>query len=102
MVTHPFPYLLKQERNRRRWSQQDLANALKVSRVTVSRWETGEHRPIPYWRERICKLFNKETEEFFRSHPLVTLSKWSKVILVWHAPPRCSVRAQPVHQPAVP
>ncbi len=65
MVTHPFPYLLKQERNRRRWSQQDLANALKVSRVTVSRWETGEHRPIPYWRERICKLFNKETEEFF-------------------------------------
>ncbi|PHD62755.1 helix-turn-helix transcriptional regulator, partial [Bacillus toyonensis] len=36
-----FSERLKEEREKRNWSQNDLAEKLHVSRQSVSKWETG-------------------------------------------------------------
>ncbi len=35
----------KEEREKRNWSQNDLAEKLHVSRQSVSKWETGKNYP---------------------------------------------------------
>lgn len=37
--------IIRAERNRRKWTQAQLADAAKVSKQTVSRWETGRDEP---------------------------------------------------------
>ncbi len=54
---------LRQERIQRNWRQRDLANLLGITPVTVSRWERGSQQPSPYFREKLCALFGKKTEE---------------------------------------
>ncbi|SRR6266699_2382185 len=65
MPTNQFPLLLKRERQLRGWSQQDVANALEIARVTVARWESGEAIPALYLRGPLCELFGRRIEEFF-------------------------------------
>src|SRR5690348_4346929 len=65
MVTPQFSSLLKQERERRGWTQKVLAETVGVTRVTVSRWESGVTIPPLYARRKICTLFNKTMEELF-------------------------------------
>jgi DNA-binding XRE family transcriptional regulator len=40
-----FSERLKQEREKRNWSQNDLAEKIHVSRQSVSKWETGKNYP---------------------------------------------------------
>ena len=54
---------LRQERVRRNWRQQDLADHLGTSVVTVQRWERGSHCPSAYFRIKLCALFGKSAEE---------------------------------------
>ena len=54
---------LKQERELRGWSQARVANEIGTDATTVSRWERGLFSPTPYFRERLCALFNKNAEE---------------------------------------
>ncbi len=49
-------------RNSKHWSQQELADQLAITPVTVSRWETGVNRPSQYFRMRLCQLFNRTPE----------------------------------------
>lgn len=51
---------LRAERIARNWSQRDVAEHLGVTVVTISRWERGIHAPGPYFRLRLCTLFNKD------------------------------------------
>jgi len=60
MVIDRFPHLLRQERGRRGWSQQNLAEELKTTRVTITRWESGTTMPSLYCRRQICELFHKQ------------------------------------------
>ena len=53
-------YNLRKERN---ISQEDLANALDVSRQTVSKWETGESMPDFNKIQPICDYFGITTDE---------------------------------------
>lgn len=53
----------------RGWSQRDVADALQrldidaglapcaVSEDLISRWECGKRKPSPYYRKRLCVLF---------------------------------------------
>jgi DNA-binding XRE family transcriptional regulator len=50
---------LKQERLLRGWSQIYVANALGTDGYTVNRWERGRARPSPYFRQKLCELFEK-------------------------------------------
>ncbi|MGH2507327.1 MAG: tetratricopeptide repeat protein [Ktedonobacteraceae bacterium] len=54
---------LRQERVRRNWRQQDLAEQLGTTVVTVKRWERGSQQPSAYFRLKLCALFDKSAEE---------------------------------------
>jgi transcriptional regulator with XRE-family HTH domain len=46
-------------RQQRHWTQLDLANALNVSRETISRWERGIKEPHPAWMRLVRNLLEK-------------------------------------------
>jgi transcriptional regulator with XRE-family HTH domain len=54
---------LRQERIRHNWRQQDLADQLGTTAVTVRRWERGSQQPSAYFRIKLCALFGKSSEE---------------------------------------
>lgn len=39
------------------FTREGLANILGVSWITIYRWERGDNSPNPYFRRRLCKLF---------------------------------------------
>ena len=57
---------LKVLRAERGWSQENLANALEVSRQTVNALETGRYDPSLPLAFRLAKLFGKRIEEIFQ------------------------------------
>jgi len=59
------------ERKRRQWSQQEVADRLGTTRINISRWEQGQTTPGPYFRAKLCELFGK------RPHELGLLNKQS-------------------------
>jgi len=54
---------LKRIRELRGWSQENLAEKIGTTQKIVSRWERGESTPVPYYRQRLCKLFEKNAAE---------------------------------------
>src|SRR5215472_6150534 len=61
-VTHPTS-VLRQERIRRNWRQQDLAEQLGTTVVTVKRWERGSQLPSAYFRTKLCLLFSMSAQD---------------------------------------
>lgn len=55
--------ILKGEREQRGWSQARLAELIGTDAATVSRWERGYATPSPYFREHLCRLFEKSTQD---------------------------------------
>jgi len=51
------------ERERRNWTQEQVANQIGSTPLNVGRWERGEAFPRPYTRRKLCILFNKSAEE---------------------------------------
>lgn len=58
-----FKTQLRQERIRRNWRQQDLADELGTTVTTVKRWERGSQQPSAYFCTKLCTLFGKSAEE---------------------------------------
>lgn len=54
---------LIEERKQRGWSQKNLADLVGTTRHNVSRWETGQTTPSPYFRAKLCVLFEKNWKE---------------------------------------
>jgi transcriptional regulator with XRE-family HTH domain len=54
---------LRQERERRSWSQQDVADKVGTTQLTVGRWERGITMPGPYYRQKLCEIFEKTAQE---------------------------------------
>ncbi|HKX91976.1 MAG TPA: helix-turn-helix transcriptional regulator [Sphingomicrobium sp.] len=54
-------------RAQRRWSQQDLAERLEVSRQSVNAIETGKYDPSLPLAFRIAELFERQIEDVFAS-----------------------------------
>jgi WD40 repeat protein len=52
-----FHTQLRDERERRGWSRNYVAEQLEVDVATIGRWERGERLPYPHYRQRICALF---------------------------------------------
>ena len=55
----PWKDRLRQERIRRNWRQQELANQLGTTVSTIQRWERGSQQPSAYFRIKLCALFGK-------------------------------------------
>ncbi len=62
-ASHNPKQQLKAERLRRGWSQQEMAEKMEVSVVTINRWERGTTKPSPYFRLKLCALFGKSAIE---------------------------------------
>jgi tetratricopeptide (TPR) repeat protein/transcriptional regulator with XRE-family HTH domain len=54
-------HLLRKAREERGMSEADLAEAIKVSKVTISRWERGLASPRTYYYIRLCDALGKAT-----------------------------------------
>lgn len=60
-----FQRILRRERTRRALSQQDVAEQVGTTAVNISRWERGSNTPTPYFRRKLCELFEMRLEELF-------------------------------------
>ncbi|SFB50630.1 DNA-binding transcriptional regulator, XRE-family HTH domain [Cohnella sp. OV330] len=62
-----FGEKLKTERNRKGWSQEELAEKLYVSRQAVSKWENGQNYPSIEIIIKVSDLFELTIDELLRS-----------------------------------
>ena len=68
--------LLREARLARGWSQEELAERLGTTFVTISRWENGVTTPTLYFRPLLCEVFGKTMTEL----GLVPPSNGSRVV----------------------
>ena len=62
--------MLRRERERRGWSQEQVANAIGVTRVSVHRLETGKTKPSYDVLVKLLDLFGyKDPRELFAEAP---------------------------------
>ncbi len=54
---------LRQHRIARNWRQQEVADQLGTSLVTVQRWERGIQQPSAYFRVKLSALFGVSAQE---------------------------------------
>src|SRR3989440_12674905 len=59
----PFHEQLRYEREKRGWSQADLAEKVNCDTKTIGRWESGDSIPRPYYRQLLCEILGKNAEE---------------------------------------
>jgi transcriptional regulator with XRE-family HTH domain len=62
-----FSERLKKEREKRNWSQNELAEKIHVSRQSVSKWETGKNYPSIEVIIHLSDLFSITIDELLRS-----------------------------------
>ncbi|ARX65021.1 helix-turn-helix domain-containing protein [Bacillus thuringiensis] len=67
-----FSERLKEEREKRNWSQNDLAEKLYVSRQSVSKWETGKNYPSIEIIIHLSDLFGITIDELLRGDEELT------------------------------
>ena len=67
-----FSELLKEEREKRNWSQSDLSEKIHVSRQSVSKWETGKNYPSIEIIIHLSDLFGITIDELLRSDEELT------------------------------
>ncbi|SRR6266487_403500 len=56
-------YLLRNMREKQGLTQEELAEELGITRVTVSRWESGVTVPNRYFRKKLSNLYNMSIDE---------------------------------------
>ena len=62
-MTKPSPnFHLQRARESRNWSQKDVASKIGSTVGNVSRWERRVTSPSPYYRRKLCDLFDEEAE----------------------------------------
>ncbi|WP_442962166.1 helix-turn-helix domain-containing protein [Pseudogracilibacillus sp. SE30717A] len=62
-----FGEKIKREREKRGWSQEDLAEKIYVSRQSISKWETGKNYPSIEVIINLSDLFDITIDELLRS-----------------------------------
>ena len=55
--------LLRKAREYKRWTQEDVAEKIGTTNVTISRWENGATFPGRFYRTKLCDIFDKTPEE---------------------------------------
>ena len=56
-------YLLRNMREGQGWTQEELAEKIGTTGVTISRWESGVTFPSRYFRKRLSTLYGKSIQE---------------------------------------
>lgn len=65
-------HLLRYARQEQGWSQQRVAEQIGTTEDVISRWERGTRVPGPYYREKLCQLFQRSARDlgFLRVSPV--------------------------------
>ncbi|HEV2654814.1 MAG TPA: helix-turn-helix domain-containing protein, partial [Ktedonobacteraceae bacterium] len=56
---------LRRERERVGWTQEQLAGEIDTSPASINRWEHDKTFPRAYYREQLCRVFDKSLDELF-------------------------------------
>jgi tetratricopeptide (TPR) repeat protein len=56
---------LRYERQRLNWSQEELAQVIGTTSLSINRWEHDKALPRPHYRAELCRLFNKSADTLF-------------------------------------
>lgn len=59
-----FGQVLKSWRMAEEWKQEDLAKKVGITKMAISKLETGKMMPAPKTLKRIAKVFNVDVEMF--------------------------------------
>ena len=63
--------LMRQQREKRHWTQTELARMLGATYLSVCRWENGTTTPSLYYRKQLCEIFQLSAEELGLTSPSV-------------------------------
>lgn len=70
-----FGEKIQKLRNENKWTQEQLAEKLYVSRTAVSKWESGKGYPNIDSLKDIAKLFNKTIDDLLSSEEIIDIAK---------------------------
>jgi len=98
----PVAQRLREERLHHRWSQQELADHLGTTAVTISRWENGVSKPSPYFRLKLAQLFGKPIDEFVETSDRENIDEAQRDGVPQDFLPRTVVDATVTDQPLLP
>ena len=70
-----FGEKIQKLRNEKKWTQEQLAEKLYVSRTAVSKWESGKGYPNIDSLKDIAKLFSKTIDELLSSEEIIDIAK---------------------------
>ena len=70
-----FGEKIQKLRNENKWTQEQLAEKLYVSRTAISKWESGKGYPNIDSLKDIAKLFNKTIDELLSSEEIIDIAK---------------------------
>lgn len=70
-----FGEKIQKLRNENKWTQEQLAEKLYVSRTAVSKWESGKGYPNIDSLKEIAKLFNITIDELLSSEEIIDIAK---------------------------
>ena len=74
---------LRRERERLKWSQERLAEAVGTTARSINRWEQDKVMPHPHYRELLCNVFNVPADTLFGSAGEVLTQA-----VIWNVPAR--------------
>jgi transcriptional regulator with XRE-family HTH domain len=100
--------LLREQRLLRGWSLQRVVDELcalssacderlpGVNAIMISNWETGTKKPSPFYRERLCKLYNMTADQLgFMDGPVASQSSQLNLSTLDYAIPQFPRLKQP-------
>ena len=70
-----FGEKIQKLRNQNKWTQEQLAEKLYVSRTAVSKWESGKGYPNIDSLKDIAKVFNKTVDELLSNEEIIDIAK---------------------------
>lgn len=70
-----FGEKIQRLRNQNKWTQEQLAEKLYVSRTAVSKWESGKGYPNIDSLKDIAKLFDKTIDELLSNEEIIDIAK---------------------------
>jgi DNA-binding XRE family transcriptional regulator len=54
---------IRQYREKKGWTQEDVANRVGVAKTTVSMWETGDRKPDIITLKKLASIFECTTDD---------------------------------------
>ena len=70
-----FGQKIQKLRNQNKWTQEQFAQKLYVSRTAVSKWESGKGYPSIDLLKDVAKLFDKTIDELLSTEEIINIAK---------------------------